>query len=402
MSYDIPYPFRQNTDFFYLCGFLEPDSMLLLEADSVASLPEHRATLFVPRRDPLRELWDGPRSGVEGTVSLTGIDVAYNNDEIESYLGSRIKQKQHASVWYDKTKPVNPTYHSQYFSALLSGNGIQSVESLRPLMQSLRVIKSAAEVMLMKQTCSIASQSFQEVMKFSKPGINESHLYAKMDFGCRMRGAEYLAYPPVVAGGDRANIIHYIANNQLILDGEMVLMDAGCECHGYTSDITRTWPINGRFSNRQRELYEALLEVQLACIQMCVPAELTMNEIYGEMLLLLGKQLQRLGILSRSLNVTQLQVAAREFCPHHVSHYLGIDVHDTDEMPRSVKLAPGMVVTIEPGVYISKSRTDVPKELRGTGIRIEDDILITTDSPVNLCSECPKHPDDIETVMAAK
>jgi len=167
MSADIPYPFRQNTDFFYLCGFLEPDSVLVLEADSASHLPEHKSTLYVPLRDKFRELWDGPRSGTEGAVLLTGVDSAQNNDTFGKFLEKYIDQHQFFSLWYDTTKPANLSFHARYIDSLLPHRHKTAVESPRPLIQLLRLIKSPAEVELMKQTCNIASLSFKEVMKFT-------------------------------------------------------------------------------------------------------------------------------------------------------------------------------------------------------------------------------------------
>jgi len=172
MSADIPYPFRQNTDFFYLCGFLEPDSVLVLEADDTSRLPEHKSTLYVPRRDQLRELWDGPRSGTEGAVLLTGVDSAANNDTFKQFLQTCIDQHQFISLWYDTSKPASASFHARYIEHLSSMTHRTAIESPRPLVQLLRLTKSLAEVELMKQTCSIASLSFKEVMKFSTEGVS--------------------------------------------------------------------------------------------------------------------------------------------------------------------------------------------------------------------------------------
>ena len=171
MSNDIPYPFRQNTSFFYLCGFLEPDSVLVLESRSVANLPDHTATLYLPKRDEYRERWDGPRSGIDGALYLTGVDVAYNNDDLAKHVERFQADRKLTSVWYDSRKPAHSDFHQRYFAQLLSEKNSKRVQSVQPLVQSLRLIKSAAEIELMKQTCSIASKSFQEVMKFSRPGV---------------------------------------------------------------------------------------------------------------------------------------------------------------------------------------------------------------------------------------
>ncbi|KPP67813.1 hypothetical protein Z043_113556, partial [Scleropages formosus] len=189
--------------------------------------------------------------------------------------------------------------------------------------------------------------AFKKTMSMSQGDIDEALLYAKFDFECRAQGANFLAYPPVVAGGNRANTLHYINNNQIIKDGELVLLDGGCEYFGYVSDITRTWPVNGKFSPAQAELYEAVLEVQMYCISLCCPGT-SLDYIYSTMLTLLGQKLKKLGIIGSTASEEDARKAARRYCPHHVGHYLGMDVHDTSELSRSLPLQPGMVITIEP------------------------------------------------------
>ncbi|ELT89493.1 hypothetical protein CAPTEDRAFT_172665 [Capitella teleta] len=402
MTHDIPFPFRQNTDFLYLSGFLEPNSVLVLEAKS-GKLPDHTATLFVPRKDPHRELWDGPRSGKEGTLSLTGVDSAENIDDLELFLQLYANENKGFVLWYNYSKPVHSEFHKKYFADFIKNNRHGVIENPRSLVQSLRLYKSAAEMQLMQKTCDIASAAFVETMKFSRPGVNEAHLYAKMDYECRVNGADILAYPPVVAGGNRANTIHYINNNQIVDDGTMVLMDAGCECHGYTSDITRTWPVSGCFTKEQRALYEAVLDVQKHCLKVCERPGVTLDFIFLEMLRVIAQHLQELNLIPKDLTSHQAQTLARQFCPHHVGHYLGMDVHDTDEISRNIKLQPGMVVTIEPGIYIPlNSRHHVPAGFRGQGIRIEDDVLITSGEPHVLTSACPKNPDHIEKILSER
>ncbi|GIY25204.1 xaa-Pro aminopeptidase 3 [Caerostris extrusa] len=237
----------------------------------------------------------------------------------------------------------------------------------------------------------------KEVMKFSHPMMSEAHLEAKMDYECRLRGADHPAFPPVVAGGARAKTIHYTDNNQIIKDNEMVLMDAGCEFHGYVSDITRTWPVNGKFTDTQKELYEIILSIQEEMIQL-FKAKISLDDMLKIMCCKLGRKLQELGIIPKSVPQEKLAQAAFEMCPHHVSHYLGMDVHDTSLISRSNKLLPGMVVTVEPGIYLSND-TKYPEKYRGLGIRLEDDILITNDGYEVLTSNCPKKVHEIEELF---
>jgi len=215
-----------------------------------------------------------------------------------------------------------------------------------------------------------------------------------------MKGAQYLAYPPVVAGGPRANTIHYTNNDQLINDGHMVLMDAGCQYYGYTSDVTRCWPINGRFSPAQLEAYEAVLDVQLDLIRFCQELP-TLDNLFQRMCRQLGRNLTELGF-GKSKNAACLEriQMAYSFCPHHVSHYLGLDVHDTARIKRNLPLQPGMVITIEPGLYVDVNQSLAPSRYHGIGLRIEDDILITESGAVEvLTASCPKTVEDIEMAV---
>lgn len=251
-------------------------------------------------------------------------------------------------------------------------------ESPKPFIHKLRVKKSPAEIELMNKTCIIASKAIESTISSTKPDMTEHQLFAKVDYECRMQGANHLAYPPVVAAGERANTIHYINNNQVVKDGDLILMDAGCEYYGYCSDITRTWPANGQFTRAQRNLYDVVLSVQLDLIDMCRGYP-TLDSLFDTMCLLLGKRLQEIGLINKFITGDALMRVrylsykyifivktipyicfcnkfcilfqkAYQFCPHHVSHYLGMDVHDTPSVPRSINIEPGMVFTIEPGI----------------------------------------------------
>lgn len=392
MTNDIPYPFHQNQDFLYLTGIMEPDSALVL----CGSGRPDQAILFVPRRDPARELWDGPRSGKDGATALTGIERVHSTEE----LGLILKSLKGSTVWYDGSQPCHPRLHQSHVRPLLEGGPM--VRSLRPLTHSLRAIKSSAEVALMKEAGRITARAFRKTMGMSHGNIDEALLYAKFDFECRAHGANFLAYPPVVAGGNRANTLHYINNNQIVKDGEMVLLDGGCEYFGYVSDITRTWPVNGRFTPAQAELYEAVLEVQRTCLSLCSPG-VSLDHIYSTMLALLGSQLRTLGVIRASASSADALKAAKRYCPHHVGHYLGMDVHDTPELSRSQPLQPGMALTIEPGLYISEDDDQAPERFRGLGVRIEDDVVIQEEvGPLILSSDTPKTISEVERACSQR
>lgn len=391
MSDKIPYVFRQSTDFLYLSGCLEPDSCLVLATTDSPS--QHFVTMFLREKDSHSELWDGPRTGIEDAINLFGVDQGLPMTELGNYIQFYMKSNPQSILWYDYISPVQKNVHN-VMQELLKEKFNNMWESPNSFIHRLRVIKSPAEIALMQKTCDIASDAIVKTIEFSKPGLSEHQIFANVEYECKMNGAEYLAYPPVVAGGNRANIIHYINNNQVVSDGEMVLMDAGCEYHGYSSDITRTWPINGTFNPQQAAIYEALLSVQTDLIKLCYDFP-SLDHLFESMCLLLGKQLKEIGLIPRNASSSTVMKTAYQFCPHHVSHYLGMDVHDTPTVTRSIKLQPGMVITVEPGVYISHNHR-VPKEFQGMGVRIEDDVLITKDGPVVLTRKCPRTLAEIE------
>uniref|UniRef100_A0A3Q4G801 X-prolyl aminopeptidase 3, mitochondrial n=1 Tax=Neolamprologus brichardi TaxID=32507 RepID=A0A3Q4G801_NEOBR len=354
MTNDIPYPFHQNQDFLYLSGFLEPDSALVLHGNG---RPD-QAILFVPRRDPGRELWDGPRSGKDGAAALTGIERVHSIEE----LGVVLKSLKGTMLWYDTSQPAHPRLHQAHVCPVLEAG--PTPRTLGPLIHSLRALKSSAEVALMQEAGRITAQAFRRTMALSQGDVDEAVLFAK--------------------------------------DGEMVLLDGGCEYFGYVSDITRTWPINGKFSPAQIELYESVLEVQRSCLSLCSPG-VSLDHIYSTMLALLGRQLKRLGILEASTSDAEALQAARRYCPHHVGHYLGMDVHDTPELSRSQPLQPGMAITIEPGLYICEDNDQAPKHFRGLGVRIEDDVVIREKGgPLILSSDAPKTIVDVERACAQR
>lgn len=402
MSQKVPYVYRQNSDFLYLSGCLETDSVLVMVIPQKSS--DHRTILFMRERNAHSELWDGPRTGVHEAPKLFEVDEALPIEQFNQYLASHAKSTPGFMLWYDFRQPIDLKVH-QILSSFVS-DVAHSVAKMwmspRKLVHELRVIKSPAEQVLMRKSCQIASKAIETTIATSHPGISEHELFATVDFHSRMNGAEYLAYLPVVAGGERANIIHYINNSQIVNDGELVLMDAGCEYHSYSSDITRTWPVSGQFSSKQREVYEALLSVQVELISI-LSKHPSLDSLFSTMCQLLAVRLREIGLISSKITSKQdLSQAAYSFCPHHVSHYLGMDVHDTELVERKIPVIPGMVVTVEPGIYIKKDNMKVDPELRGMGIRIEDDILITEKGIENLTAMCAKHPDEIEKLFKQK
>ncbi|CAG9770275.1 unnamed protein product [Ceutorhynchus assimilis] len=393
MSDKIPYVFRQNTDYLYLTGSQEPDTCVVITTGQSPS--DHKSTLFTRDKDDHAELWDGPRTHPEDAPAFFGVDHSLPISELSKFLGSYRKTVPSSNLWYDFEGSSHKDIH-RVVCDYIKDSSNKKFESPRNFIHKLRLYKSTAEIALMQKSCDIASRAIVETMSYSRPGIGENQLFAKVDFECRARGAEFLAYPPVVAGGNRATTIHYINNNQLVYTNEMVLMDAGCEYHGYASDITRTWPVNGKFTDPQREIYEIVLEVQRELIALCNQLP-SLDALFECMCLLLGKKLQEAGLIKTQPSNTYLMKAAYKLCPHHVSHYLGMDVHDTPSINRNIKIEPGMVITVEPGIYVSE-KSSLPKEYHGIGVRIEDDVLITVNGPVVLSRKCPKEIDEIEEI----
>uniref|UniRef100_A0A8D9AAW4 Probable Xaa-Pro aminopeptidase 3 n=1 Tax=Cacopsylla melanoneura TaxID=428564 RepID=A0A8D9AAW4_9HEMI len=397
MTEKIPYVFRQNTDFFYFTGCLEPDSVLVVHGMSDENF---KTDMFVQKKDTKAELWDGPRTGIEVAPKLFAVNNAHPVENLSNFLQSLSFQHPTFCLWYDNTSNNEST------NAVIKhfvGQHNKSWNVPKQLFHQLRLHKSENEQVMMRETCRIGSEAFVDTIGFSKPGRTEHQLFTKFDYEVRMRGAQILAYPPVVASGDNANVIHYIQNNQMCCDGDLLLMDAGCELNGYDSDITRTWPINGQFSDHQRVLYEIVLDTQLRLLKLCENLP-SLDELFSAMCTLLGSALVENHMVTKTCaTLHNYSNIGFKFCPHHSSHYLGMDVHDCASIPRTLPLSPGLVFTVEPGAYISKDCQDARPEFRGLGIRIEDDILIDKSGNVeNLTGNCPKRVEEIEAVYAKR
>ncbi|KAL1917293.1 uncharacterized protein VTP21DRAFT_4949 [Calcarisporiella thermophila] len=391
MSNNVFYPFHQNTDFWYLCGFNEPDSALVLEKNS--SSRGYKMILFVPPRHRDIEMWEGARTGIDGAIEKFGADEAYDTASFNRYIEEQLSRDTTRQLFLD-IPPAEPSILSLETLATphraVSTAHDKSIRPLSPLIQELRLIKSRTESVLMRQAGEITAKAFIEGMRFTRPGMTEHQLHAKLDFECRVRGAQMLAYVPVVASGQNALTIHYVTNDMVMKDGDLVLVDAGGEYNGYVSDVTRTWPINGRFSDPQREIYQAVLNVQKQCIKLCTEKQnISLNGIHAQSERMLGEELSKLGI-----RVPERDLSTRLY-PHHIGHYLGLDVHDTHDIDRVRRLREGMVVTIEPGLYIPFDDA-YPKKYQGIGVRIEDNVLVGKEDPIILSVTAPKEVVDIE------
>ncbi|CAL8115251.1 unnamed protein product [Orchesella dallaii] len=400
MSENIPFPYRQNSNFLYLSGSYDPEAFIVL----CVTGKEQLHTLFLSDPDPMSDLWDGPKTSPTAAVEHYGFDQAFLASEFETFMNSFAqKTNRKVKVWCEDRSIVERYLDPSF------GFEFKNAESPKAVIDSLRLIKSPGEIELMRRSARIAGEAFQQTMQLCAnlhakgETINEHQIWAKLDYECRIHGAERLAYPPVVASGERANIIHYVFNNNKCHPEDMVLVDAGCEYFGYCSDITRTWPVCGKFQNDlHKSLYEMMLKTQTDLIKKVEPG-ISLDQLFGIMSEYLVKGLEDLGIVKEGSSKSgNCQEIALRFCPHHVSHYLGMDVHDTASVGRGEPLGAGMVVTVEPGIYLRASSnqkdflTRVGKEFNGIAIRIEDDVHVTEDGHCVLTHCCPKSVQDIE------
>eukprot|EP00092_Neocalanus_flemingeri_P024502 GFUD01026570.1.p1 GENE.GFUD01026570.1~~GFUD01026570.1.p1 ORF type:complete len:491 (+),score=99.26 GFUD01026570.1:57-1529(+) len=390
----IPYFYRQETDFRYLTGCLQPDTVLVIEFSSNWS----KSVLFCKESSPYDEKWEGAKIGYGEAVNFLGFDEASPLSSLEDYLYNFKKLNPKLDVWYDYMDPTNFDIHKIMLNFIQDTN-INNIDSPRSTLHNMRVVKSPAEVSLMRTSCAVGAEAMKRTIRRSKSLSTEGQFLASVEFESRMQGANYLAYPPVVAAGNNANTIHYIASTSAVHPSELVLMDAGCEFHGYASDITRTWPAGGSFSDPQRCVYEAVLDTQQRLIRGIVPGVTTINGLYNDMQDILGKNLQNIGLIDPN-DEKYLSARTHEFCPHHVSHYLGMDVHDCGKASKKQPLLPGMVITVEPGCYIPASKGTVDRRFRGIGCRLEDDVLITENGVEVLSDGCPNTIEELEGLIA--
>ncbi|RHY18909.1 hypothetical protein DYB36_010376 [Aphanomyces astaci] len=401
-SHDIPYDFRQDSHFLYLTGLDEPEAVAVLKKNADAT---SEYILFVRPRDAHSEQWDGPRTDIHTAKSQFLADAAYTLDEFESKLLSMIAPDTQLCL----TAPVQGKYPPRFLQATRSIAQTHQFQMADAHLDSLRVIKSPAEVVKIREATAIGSDAFRSVMASCAPGQLELALAGQFEAKCRARGAPRNSFPCVVGAGANGSVIHYLSKRSMLQKEELVLMDSGCEITGnYVSDITRTWPIDGRFTGPQKALYTLVLDVQLRCLERLHVAmerktSLSLDELHHYSVGLLGQGMKDVGIIPATvgLNTPEFSRLFRMYNPTHLSHYLGMDVHDTPRFPRSSPLRPGMVVTVEPGIYLPKNDMTVPVEFRGIGIRIEDDVLITDTGIEILTSRVPKSIEDLEAFIGS-
>ncbi|HSC68622.1 MAG TPA: Xaa-Pro aminopeptidase [Cellvibrio sp.] len=401
-SRDTEYHYRQDSDFLYLSGFEEPQAVLVL-----APGREHgEYVLFVRERNREREIWDGYRAGPEGACSEFEADDAFPIDDIDEILPGLLEGKQR--VYYSMGKDSEFDKHVMDWvntiRAKVRSGATPPGEflDLSHFLNDMRLFKSAAELRVMKEAGEISARAHVRAMKASKAGVMEYQLEAEILHEFQMSGARFPAYNSIVGGGKNGCILHYIENSAPLKSGDLVLIDAGCELDYYAADITRTFPVNGKFSPEQKALYEICLQAQLEAIAVAKPGN-HWNDPHEATVRVITEGLVKIGLLEGDVSELIKNEAYKEFYMHRAGHWLGMDVHDVGDYKVGGEwrvLEPGMVMTVEPGIYVAPDNERVAKKWRGIGIRIEDDVVITKDGNEVLTKDVPKTVAEIEALMA--
>lgn len=395
---DAHHPYRFDSYFWYLTGFPEPEAVLVLTGGA-----QPQSILFCRDKNLEREIWDGYRHGPQGACAAFGFDQAYAIDTFDERLPDLLAGR--SSLWYSLghdagfDRRITAALNALRSQARSGKTAPGEIRDLHTALDRMRLIKDGHEIDLMKRAAAISSAGHARAMHACRPGMAEYELEAELGYEFRRRGAEAHAYTPIVAGGVNACVLHYVSNDKLLNDHELVLIDAGCELGGYASDITRTFPVNGRFSPAQRDVYEIVLAAQRAAIDATAPGRHFMDP-HQAALEVLVRGLVDLGLLAGELDGLIESGAYRRFFMHRTGHWLGLDVHDAGEYKQGeawTPLAPGMTLTVEPGLYI-RPAGDIPHELAGIGIRIEDDVLVT-EAGCEVYTSAPRTIAEIEEVM---
>lgn len=402
---DVHYAFRQESNFYYLTGFEEQESVLVL-VPSKSKAGVLRTVLFVRQRDPEKEMWEGERYGVEGALRVFQVDEAYPIDEFEKKLPELLDgvEKVQYRLGLNEIADRRVLAAIEVVRRSLGRSGKAMLPILDPseAVGEMRLFKSPEEVLLLRRACEISALAHLTAMKEVRPGMNEFEVEALVDYVLRKSGCQRVGYGSIIAGGKNATCLHYRSNNENLKDGDLLLIDAGGEYGYYTSDITRTFPVGKKFSSAQAKIYQIVLQSQKAAIEMAKPGA-NLPAIHRKVCEVLVDGMLSLGLLQGKKEDIVLNSGFKRFYPHNTSHWLGMDVHDVglykkNGEPRLIE--PGMVFTIEPGFYVQPNDALISEEYRNIGIRIEDDILITSTGSQILTSGVPKEISEIEALRS--
>ena len=396
---DSAYAFRQDSNFYYFSGFCEPTSLIAIvnNKDGISTI------IFVPPKDKLREIWDGYRAGPIGAVDDFLFDKAYDNTQIDTVMPDILNGSNQVLYAIGKKSGFDQKVIDWTTQAGSKDRHSKSINitDASSLLGNARLIKDDHEISLMRKACDISAEAHIEAMKSVKSIDSEQHIESLYCNEFSKRGGRFQAYTPIVAGGENACTLHYVENNQNLKKSDLLLVDAGCEYEMYASDITRTFPVSGKFSDEQLKIYEIVLEAMNAAIDQVKPGnDIMQPQEISERVITEG--LIRIGLLEGDPEELHKSGAFKEFYMHKIGHWLGLDVHDAGDYMEGdeyMKFKPGMITTIEPGIYISSSM-DVDDRWKGIGVRIEDDILITKNGNENLTSKVPSDPKEIESLMS--
>ena len=399
---DVGFPFRPDSDFYYLTGYSEPEAVVVLIPDRV----EGEFILFCRERDPDKEMWHGCRIGLKGAVDIYGANDAYPIEDIDDILPNLIKN--HERVFYNMGNHPHfdqriPVWVNQIRRSVRTGIvAPDTFISLNHFLHDMRLYKSPYEIGLMRRAAGISAAAHRRAMQNCRPGLYEYQIEAELLHEFMRRGARAPAYPAIVGAGTNGCILHYTDNQASMVAGDLLLIDAGAEYQGYASDITRTFPVNGRFSSVQRKVYELVLAAQLAAIAK-VRSGRKWNEPHDAAVRVLTEGMVELGILKGKPDKLIKEQRYTQYYMHQTGHWLGMDVHDVGDYKVDGEwrtLEPGMVMTIEPGLYLPANTRGLNKKWWNIGIRIEDDVLVTKQGCEIFSREAPKDPDEIEGLMA--
>ncbi len=389
---DTEYDFRQDSDFYYLTGFTEPDAVLVVAPGN----EQERSVIFVRPKDRAQEIWTGRRLGVQAAPEQLGVDAAYEVGEFDSRLAVYLANAERLYYAFGRDE----AFDRRVLEALTSARtrtrrkGRTPDQFIEPgtILHEMRLHKDADEIATMRHAALVTATGHRAGMNATRPGVHEYEIEAIVECAYAGNGAQALAYPSIVAGGDNATILHYNTNRMALADGQLVLMDSGCELDLYASDVTRTWPVNGRFTPEQRAIYEIVLAAQQAGIEQVRPG-VSCREFHNTCVRVVTEGLLDLGLLSGSVQENIENKRFFDFFMHGSGHWLGLDVHDVgrerDDNDEYRMFEPGMVTTVEPGIYVNRD-LDCDERFKGIGVRIEDDILVTRDGNENLTAAIPE------------